>query len=160
MTEGPRRGVTRGYVGALILATLVFSAALVVATWGLLALGLNRDPVATPGVSKAAGPVLLTIALGALAWVLWKQAIELLRGQRRPSWTHIITGVGAVYLIWSLGGMLVGMSLEDTWLSPFSATAAAIWAVASLLFWAILTRRLYTDRPVPQWPWERKEEDE
>ncbi|WP_244301297.1 hypothetical protein [Leucobacter insecticola] len=52
------------------------------------------------------------------------------------------------------------MRIDETWLSPFAAVLAPIWAVAALLFWAILARRVYTDRPTPKWPWERAEGDE
>lgn len=158
MTESSRRGVTRGYVGGLILATVMVVLALVVAVWGLIALFSDREPVQTPGVASAAGPVIIAVALGMLAWGLWLQAVQLLRGLRTPPWGHtLVLAVGA-YLIWCLGGLLVGLTIEDTWFSPYVATLPVIFALGSFLFWAVLARRVFTDRPPPQWPWERRGE--
>ena len=156
MTEGSRRGVTRGYVGSLIFATGMVVLALVVAVWGLIALFSDRDPVQTPGVASAAGPFIIAVALGAFAWGLWLQAVQLLRGLRTPPWAHTLVLAGGAYLIWCLGGLLVGFSIDDTWLSPYAATLPVIFAIGSFLFWAVLARRVFTDRPPPQWPWERR----
>ena len=160
MSEGPRRGVTRGYVGGLIFATVIVAVALVVAVWGGLTLVPGLEPVTTDGVPRWAAPVVLVLALVALAVSLWNQALTLLRGRRGPSWGAILaTAVGA-YLLWALGGILAGMSIGETWLSPFAAALIPIWAASCLLFWAVLARRVYTDRPPPQWPWERRGEGE
>lgn len=160
MTEGARRGVTRGYVGGLVAACAIVAAALVVAAWGILGFALDREPVASDGVPRWAAPLLLALALGMLAIALWQQALTLLRGRRAPSWGSIVTTAVLAYLLWCLGGVLAGMSIEETWLSPYAAVLVPIWAVAAILFWAVLARRVYTDRPAPKWPWERREEDE
>ncbi|MFD5599411.1 hypothetical protein ACFWHR_05085 [Leucobacter sp. NPDC058333] len=159
MTPEPRRGVTRGYVGGLVGAAIITAAALLVAAWGGLALALNRDPVESGGVGAWVAPVILATGLGILGFTLWRQALTLLRGRRGPAWSSIVTVAVGSYLWWSLLGMLGGMSLGETWLSPFAATLPAIWAIAALLFWAVLARRVYTDRAAPQWPWERNERD-
>lgn len=158
MTESSRRGVTRGYVGGLILATVMVVLALVVAVWGLIALFSDREPVQTPGVVSAAGPVIIAGALGMLAWGLWLQAVQLLRGLRTPPWGHTLVMAVGAYLIWCLGGLLAGLSIEDTWLSPYAATLPVMFALGSFLFWAVLARRVFTDRPPPQWPWEGRGE--
>ncbi|MCB1273094.1 MAG: hypothetical protein KDB25_01670 [Leucobacter sp.] len=155
-----RRGVTRGYVVGLLVATVIVAVALVVATWGLLGMAIDREPVSTPGVSLPAAEVIVLFALVALAAGLWNQALVLLRGRRRPPWAHIVVlGFGA-YFVWCLGGLIAGLSIEDTWLSPFALALGLIWALCSLLFWAVLARRVYTERGVPQWPWERRGDDE
>ena len=160
MTEGPRRGVTRGYVAGLALAGVIVAAALLIATWGMLSLAMQRDPISSDGVPRWAAPVLLLLGLALLAAALWQQAIVLLRGRRGPAWGTVITVAGGVYLLWCLGGMLAGLSVDETWVSPFAAALPVIWAAASLLFWSVLARRVYTDRPAPKWPWERAGEDE
>ena len=71
MTESPRRGVTRGYVWGLIGAALIIAVAVTVAVWGLLGLATARQPVETPGVPPGAAPVIVFVALLALAWALW-----------------------------------------------------------------------------------------
>lgn len=158
MTSGSRREVTRGYVGGLLLAAVIVAAALLVATWGLLALALQRDPISSAGVPRWIAPLLLLAVLAALGAVLWQQALVLLRGRRAPAWGLLIVIAGGSYLLWCLGGVLAGLSIDETWTSPFAAALAPICAVASLLFWAVLARRVYTDRPAPRWPWEGRDE--
>ncbi len=158
MTDTPRRGVTRGYVGGLIFAIVVCSVAVVVASWGVLSLAVGRQPVETPDVPAGVAPVLLLGALVLLAWGLWRQSLQLLRGHRELPWASLIgLGVGA-YLVWSLGGIAFGFLITDTWLSPFAGLLVPIWAIAAVLCWAVLARRVYTDKPTPQWPWERRGE--
>ncbi|WP_449277760.1 hypothetical protein [Leucobacter sp. GX24907] len=156
MSEPGRRGVTRGYVGALIAACTILAASLVVASWGMLSLLADSEPIETDGVPRWAAPLILAVALGALAWGLWAQSIVLLRGRRSPSWTHLLVLSVGSYLIWCVGGMAAGASVDETWLSPYAGLLVPIWAVSSLACWAVLLRRVYTDRGVPRWPWERE----
>lgn len=159
MSEARRRGVTRGYVAALIAATCIVAVALVVATWGGISLGLGIEPVMTDPVPRAAAPIIIILALVVLAASLWRQALTLLGGQRGAAWGQIIITAGGSYLVWCLGGLLVGMSVPETWLSPYAFALSGSWVVASLCFWGVLARRVYTDKPPPRWPWERAEED-
>ncbi|MFT4233188.1 MAG: hypothetical protein QM606_10495 [Leucobacter sp.] len=151
--------MTRGYVGGLLAAAVIVAAALLIAVWGLLALALQRDPVTSGGVPVWAAPVALAVVLALLGWALWQQALVLLRGRRRPAWSIIVAISFGAYLVWCLIGILAGLSIDETWVSLFAASLVPICAAASLLFWAVLARRLYTDRPVPQWPWERRNEE-
>lgn len=159
MTAG-RRGVTRGYVGGLIAAADVVAFALLIAVWGLTSLALDREPVSSAAVPLWAAPILIVIGIALLSWSLWRQALALLRGRRGPSWSEIITVSLGAYLVWSLGGFLAGMSVEETFVSPFAALLVPIWGLSAILFWAVLARRVFTDRDVPKWPWERREEDD
>lgn len=158
MTEASRRGVTRGYVGGLIAAVAILGVALLIAVWGGIAYLTGTQPVATPGVWLMAAELIIAVTVGVLIWGLWAQAILLLRGRRTPPLGHTLVLAGGAYLIWCLGGMLFGLGVAETWLSPYAIALAAIWALCSLIFWAVLVRRVYTDRPVPQWPWERRGE--
>ncbi len=158
MTGASRRGVTRSYVGGLIAAVSVLAVALVIASWGIIGWLTGLEPVMTPGLWTPIGVVLVALALAALVWGLWLQALVLLRGRRTPPWAHtLVLGIGA-YLIWCLGGMLAGLGIDETWISPFALALALAWALCSLVFWAVLARRVYTDRPVPHWPWEGRDE--
>lgn len=159
MTASAPRRVTRGYAAALIFAAVIVATALLVAVWGLLSALAGRDPVASH-VKFWAAPFIVVLLLGVLAAGLWQQTLVLLRGRRRPSWGIVISLGGGAYLLWCLLGMLFGMDIADTWTSPFAGALAAIWAFASLLFWAVLARRVYTDRPPPRWPWERDGEND
>lgn len=159
MTGGSRRGVTRGYVGGLITAALIAAVTLVVAVWGLTGLALGIEPIVSD-VPRWAAPLILLVLVALLAVALWRQALELLRGRRAPAWGSIVSVSVGAYLLWSLGGILAGMSIQETWTSPFGIALVPIWCATCLLFWAVLARRVYTDRPVPKWPWERESEDE
>lgn len=161
-TAGVRavRGVTRGYVLALIVACVTFAMALIVALWGILSVLLERFPVSGVAVAMWVAPVVVIILLGVLAIFCWRAALILLRGRVLPAWGEIFSCASSVYLLWCLLGMLGGMPLEDTWLSPFAAALALVMVVAQLCFWLVLARRRYTLRETPRWPWERAEDDE
>ena len=158
VSSGSGRGVTRGYVFGLVGAAVVGAFALLLALWGLLAWATDREPISTPGVGLGAASVMFVCCLLLLAWGTWAQSILLLRGRRTPSWAHIITvGLGA-YLIWCVVGLAFGLHVEDSWASPFAGLIAMVWALAAFTAWAVLVRRVFTDRPVPKWPWEKRGE--
>ena len=160
MTEGAKRGVTRGYVLGLLGATLVVAAAIVVAVWGLLGMALGREPIETEDVPLWFGIVSIGLGLALLGALLWQQALSLLRGRKTPV-GGIMVGAGlGVYLVWGLCGIAAGLSTGETWFSPFAIVLIPIWVIAVTLFWLVLARRIYTDRPTPQWPWERREGQE
>ena len=158
MTEGHRRGVTRGYVGGLVFAVTIVAFALLLAAWGGLALATGGGPVSTPGIGLVISALIVLVCLAALAWGLWSQSLVLLRGRRGPSWAHILLVSIGGYLLWCLAGLLAGLSVEDTWISPYALSLALAWGIGAVLHWAVLARRVYTDRPTPQWPWERRGE--
>lgn len=158
MTENHRRGVTRGYVWGLVFAVAVVAFAILLAAWGGLTLLTGVGPVSTPGISLATAALIVLLCLIFLAWVMWNQSLLLLRGRRSPSWGHIVLAALGGYLLWGLGGTLFGLSIDDTWVSPFAGSLALAWAIGGLLQWAVLARRVYTDRETPQWPWERRGE--
>ncbi len=158
MTEGHRRGVTRGYAGGLVFAVAIAAFALLLIGWGSLALATGGGPISTPQVGRVVAAVLVVLCLAALAWGLWSQSLVLLRGRRSPSWAHIVLIAVGGYSVWCLGGLLAGLSIGDTWTSPYALVLALAWGLAALLHWAVLARRVYTDRPAPRWPWERRGE--
>lgn len=158
MNTSPRRGVTRGYVGGLIFAVVIVALALLIAAWGGLALATQGGPVSTPGIGLGVASIIIIVALAVLAWGLWSQALLLLRGQSAPPWAHMLLLGAGGYLIWCLGGLLAGLTIQDTWLSFYAVILGIVWAVASLLYWAVLARRVYTERPTPRWPWEKRGE--
>lgn len=158
MADGQLRRVTRAYVWGLIIASAITAIALLTACWGIIALSSDTLPVTTENIPYGVAIFIVVIALAAFIWSLWLQALELLRGKKTPAWSHIvITGV-AGYFIWSLIGVLAGFTLEETFKSPFAISLGIIWGLCSIMFWALLARRVYTQRAVPQWPWERRGE--
>lgn len=158
MTEHHRRGVTRGYVWGLVFAVVLVAFSLLVASWSAMSLATGGGPISTPGMSLGVAALMILLCLVALAWGLWSQSIVLLRGRRSPSWPHVVVISVGGYLLWCLAGILAGLMMVDTWLSPYPVILGIIWGLASLLCWALLVRRVYTDRPTPMWPWERRGE--
>lgn len=160
MSSGAKRGVTRGYVLGLLGATLVVAAAFVVASWGLVAMALDRQPIDTPDVPLWFGVLGIGLCLALLGWLLWRQALSLLRGNQAPVWGIVVSAAFGAYLIWGLWGILGGLAVAETWLSPFAWLLVPAWGLSVIVFWLVLARRIYTDRPTPQWPWERREGQE
>lgn len=158
MSSGRRRSVTRGYVWGLIFAVAITAFALMLLIWSGISLATGRAPVETPGVSFGSAPLAILICFLPMIWALWTQSVMLLKGDRSLPWTQLLLASLGGYLIWCLTGMLTGLSAAETWTSPYALAIALAWAIASLLCWAVLTRRVYTEREVPRWPWEDRED--
>lgn len=158
MSEGRRRGVTRGYAWGLILANTVVAVSVLIAVWGITAYLSGAGPVVTENVAFAFAELAVGVTLAALIWVLWSQTIAILRGRTSASWSHVLIAGLSGYLLWSLLGTAAGLSAQETWISPYALSLAIIWACSVIVGWALLTRRLYSDRATPQWPWEKRDE--
>ncbi|MGO3148278.1 MAG: hypothetical protein ACTIJ6_11440 [Leucobacter sp.] len=151
--------MTRGYVVGLIAATLILAASLVVASWGSIGIALDRAPISTRGIELWFGIITVGGGLVLLGILLWRQALAMLRGSATPAWGIIVGAAFGAYLIWCLFGVLGGLSIDETWVSPFAIVLAPIWAICASVFWLVLARRIFTDRPTPKWPWERRDEE-
>ncbi|MBC9937349.1 MULTISPECIES: hypothetical protein [unclassified Leucobacter] len=154
MVPGERRGVTRGYAVGLIGAVTLLAFALLVAGWGAIALATGTQPVQTDSVPFVAAPLAVGLSLALLGGMLWTSTVTLLRGTRTPPLAQSVVAACGAYLLWCLVGMLAGMSIGETWLSWYSVVLAVFWALAPLILWAVLTRRVYSDRRPPRWYWE------
>lgn len=158
MTEGARRGITRGYAAMIVFGTVTVAASLTVAVWGLLALGLDTEPVSTSGRPRWVPPAAIALGLAILAGTQWRQTIALLRGRPRPAWPQMLAAAVGAYLVWCLVGLALGLGSSETWTSPFALTLVPIWLLSSLMHWALIVRRVYGDRDRPRWPWERDDD--
>lgn len=148
--------MTRGYVAGLVFAVVITALTFVIVGWSAISFLAKRETISTPGIGVAFVPLTLLLLLLVLAWSLWVQSLVLLRGKRGPAWDHILLISVGAYLLWCLIGLLAGLSIDDTWVSPYAVAISLIWALSSVICWALLARRVYTDRPTPQWPWEHK----
>lgn len=153
----PQR-VTRGYAQGLVVAVTLFALALLVLSWGFITLSLDRNPVTTE-VSNLVAPMLIGVCLVMLVVLLWRELIRLLQGNR-PTWALGIVIPGFAYLIWCLLGTAFSFSIQETWVSPFVLSLVVSWAVSVMVFWWILTRKLYSGKGRPLWPWEKNGRDE
>lgn len=141
---------------SLVYASVFTAISLVVAGWGLTALGTGTHPVESP-ISEWVAPVIVAVCAALTLWTLWQQSLQLLRGDRTlPLGWAVTAGLGS-YLIWCVFGSLAGMTVQETWLSWYAWELVPAMAVVNLLCWLVLFRRVYTDRPTPQWPWEKRE---
>lgn len=150
--------ITRGYAVGVLAADAFFALSLLVMAWGFLSLGLETSPVTTQ-ISNLVAPALVVVCLAFLVVLLWRELMNLLRGNR-PSWALAIIAPGLAYLVWSLIGMAFSLTVSETWLSPFAFSLAGAWLIAVLVFWWIIMRKLYTGKGRPLWPWERNGLDE
>lgn len=152
----PRRKVTKAFVLGLAAMTSLFGLAVLVAAWGLLALATDTKPVESQ-VPFFVAPLIVFGALGELCWMLWLVALRTLRGNAAPPWgLAFLTSAGAV-VVWAVIGFLAGFSVSEALLGFYVLILAASWFLAAMLFWLLLARQVFTDRPTPMWPWERKE---
>lgn len=158
MNGDRRRRVTRAYVWGLIFAVVIVAFALMLLAWAAIALATGGAPVSTPGIGLGVAPLAVLLCLGLLVWGLWAQSLVLLRGARSVSWSHLLLVSLGSYMVWCAVGTLAGLSTAETWLSPYALAIALAWMFASLLCWAVLLRRVYTDRPAPRWPWEKHDD--
>lgn len=152
-----RRGVTRGQTWVILAGVVVAAVATVITSWAFLSLFGDLSPVATAGIAPAIGPGIIVMCAGLLLWVLWGQTLVLLRGDSRVPWGSAVVSAGGSYLVWCMLGMAVGMSVSDTWLSPFAVVLACVWACAVLMGWAVMCSRISAAPGRLVWPWERAE---
>ena len=155
----PRRKVTRAFVLTLAAFTTVLGISMVIAAWGLEALLTNSKPVEAD-LPFFVAPVIFLPEIALLFFLLWRAALATLRGHSGPPWTQmLLVGLGA-YLIWAVLGSLSGFSLRDAWMSVYVLSLVIIWMLSVFIFWILLARQVYTERPTPSWPWEQREQRE
>lgn len=143
----------------LIFASALLTVSLIVAFWGLTSLITLKFPVETQ-VPRTTAPGIIMVTIGVLAWSMWQQSLNVLRGHVAVPIGRAIGVAVVVYVIWSVLGMLAGMPAAETWLSPFAIELIPIFVLGALCGWWVLLRRVYTNKPTPQWPWEKKDQAE
>lgn len=151
-----RRKVTRGFVLGLVAMVTLFGLALVVASWGLLSLWLQVLPVESD-VPFIVAPLIVVVAVAQLFWMLWRVALTLLRGRSAPPWAQSFLVALIGYVIWGVLGLIAGLTAQEAWFSVFPLALAISWFISVHIFWLLLARQVYTERPTPLWPWERRE---
>jgi hypothetical protein len=148
--------VTKAFVLGLAAMATLFGLAVLVAAWGLLALATDTKPVESQ-VPFFVAPLILVIALAELYGMLWLIALRALRGNSAPPWGLAFLASAGAVVVWAVIGFLAGFSVAEAFLGFYVLALAASWFLAAMLFWLLLARQVFTDRPTPLWPWERNE---
>lgn len=160
----------RAYVSVVALFAAVLYLALIVAVFGLIALGANIDVIADPRIGPLVGPVMVgACVITLLILLVWTAVQEPPR--RHPVSPVVAVGVGlACFLVYIVAGVVSGavgdprdallyvlFGLEQIG-SVFSLSIGVLACVVTLLFQAVLAGR-FRDRGRPRWPWEKDSEE-
>jgi len=154
------------------IATAAFSAmlyvALVVAAFGVLSLLLDRDVIAATDAGALLGPIMVTVSVLVLVWVVLGAA---LRAPAPLTRVPVVTVAGAglaAYLSYCVsGGVLYSLGAGELFSSvifigrelvgPFAiAVLICGWVVAVLFFLVLLARN--NGSGAPQWPWQKDDD--
>lgn len=154
-----RRRVTRTFVLTLAAFVTIFALALLVGSWGLLSLALDSKPIESD-IPFQATPLVIAVAVFELFWLLWRFALSILRGSVRGPWLFAVLAGALAYLTFGLLELIVGLNPREAFFTVYPLTLALSWFVAVPVFYALLSRQVFTDRPAPAWPWERRERQE
>lgn len=154
-----QRRVTRTFVLALAGFVTLFALALLVASWGLLSFALGTKPVESD-LPFQTTPLVISLAVLELFWLLWRFALTILRGTAMNPWLFALITATLAYLTFGTLEVLAGLSPREAFLTVYPFTLFLAWFVAVPLFFVLLTRQVYTNRPAPMWPWERREREE
>ena len=161
---------------ALVLALFAggLYAALIVASFGMLSLFLDRDVITDPQAGPLAGPIMVAAAVAALVLVMLQTAVGAGRGGRartaEPMHTvpilSVVLAAASAYLVYGVsGGIVVSIGGGDPLRAPLFAftqlatpfaVAVAVWAaVVGLLYFVLLIWRANGGQR-PRWPWEKR----
>ena len=156
---GPVRPLT-----AVALATVTF-VALVIGSFGVLALVLGEDPVEAPGIGQAPGIAATVVAALVFGAGLWATV-----GRRHPdsgpsfwsaAWIALAAGLAYTATLW-IAALVTGADfgaaggaagrIATSWFGVALVLSAFVCAWGGIALVRTRTRR-------PRWPWEDEEED-
>ncbi len=147
--------------------SVVLYVALIVAAFGVLSLLLNRDVIDQADAGALLGPLMITIAVLALVWVLLS---SVLRSPERlthvPPLPIFVAGIAAYVSYCVFGGVIYSLSVGELFrlvvfiggemTSPFAiAIAVTGWLIGFLFFVVLLAKP--DGAGAPAWPWEKND---
>ncbi|WP_223170685.1 hypothetical protein [Microbacterium sp. NIBRBAC000506063] len=146
---------------AVVLATVLFFA-LAIMGLGALSYYTDTDVIAVPGLGQAPGVLAMGAAVAAFSGTLWTTVRP-----ARPSFTPVLitalaTPLAHLFVLWLVllvtgSGLLVATTVAgDLVRGGFSLVLLLAAAVAA--WGGVALRR--TRSTGPQWPWERRADDE
>ncbi|WGD36763.1 hypothetical protein [Lysinibacter sp. HNR] len=158
MEPQPSRPNQSLYCTVAALMLTVLAGALTIATWGFIALFTASDPIETADISLVVGPLSIVLALVVMFLSMFRIGKSLQHGHSRLPWSLILlAGIGA-YLVAAIVFFAVGLPPHESFYSAFLLALLPIGWLCALCYWAMVARRIYTDRGRPRWPWENPED--
>lgn len=168
----------RRYAFVLAIFALGLYLALVVASFGMLSLFLNREVVSQSDAGPLVGPAMVGAAIGVLLIVMWAAVARLRAPMHTVPVSYVVLASALSYLAYGLvGGIVYGLGersagiegssgvasepvsglifLSQQLTSPFAAAVAAWSAVVALLYFVLLIWRANGGQR-PRWPWEKR----
>lgn len=161
---------------ALVLALFACGlyAALIVASFGMLSLFLDRDVITDPQAGPLVGPIMVAAAVAAVLLVMLQTALgtgstgksrRTLEPMQTVPLLSVLLAAASAYLVYGVsGGIIVSIGSGDPLraplfaiaqlASPFAAAVAAWAAVIGLLYFVLLIWRAHGGQR-PRWPWEK-----
>lgn len=171
----------RRYAAVLAVFALGLYLALIVASFGMLSLFLDRDVVAQAEAGALVGPLMVGAAVAAVALVMWAGVARAHGLMHTVPLSFVVLAAAVSYLLYGIaGGIAYGLLastapiersssgaggaadpvtglifMSQQLASPF-AVAVAVWAaVVSLLYFVLLIWRTHGGQR-PRWPWEKR----
>ncbi|MFC4222611.1 hypothetical protein [Lysinibacter cavernae] len=158
MNAPGRPSNVRRYAIVAAFMVAILASAVVITTWGFLALFSGADPI-TKDVPLFVGPLMVGFGMIALLGILLSIGRELLLGRPKFPWLlAVFAGIGP-FLVTGIAGFLSGLPPTDTFSNSFVLAIVPIGWLAALLYWAVTVRQIFTDRPRPRWRWENEDDE-
>lgn len=167
-------GSDRSFAVVIAAFATVTYAAVLFATFGVITVLINREPISTPDAGPLVGPSMFAVAalvtFSFLAWLGVGASAPSLPNQRRrvSVWLSLLTGLAAYVAYLVAGGILLANTLGASFDlvsypvrmlgSPFTISAGVFAFVVALLYQLVIAGR-FRDRAQPQWPWERDDDE-
>ncbi|TFD51781.1 hypothetical protein E3T43_15985 [Cryobacterium sp. Hh7] len=160
----------RKYAITMAAFSVVLYVALIVASFGVLSLLLNRDVINETDAGALLGPLMVTTAVLALVWVILS---AVLRSPERltqvPPLPIFLAGVAAYLAYCVFGGVFYSLGAGELFrsvifiggemTSPFAISVAVCgWLIAFLYFVVLLAKP--DGSGTPEWPWQKDDDNE
>ena len=158
----------RKYAITVVAFSVALYVALIVASFGVLSLLLDRDVINETDAGALLGPIMVTTAALALVWVVLS---AVLRSPERlthvPPLPIFMAGTAGYLGYCVSGGVFYGLGAGELFrsvvfiggemMSPFAISVAVSgWLIAFLFFVVLLGRP--ANGGAPEWPWEKNDD--
>lgn len=156
------------YAAAVAVFATALYVALVIATFGMTSLVLNRDVIADPSAGPLVGPVMTGVAVLVVFFSFLSIALRVPEAAQQV-WIGraVLIGIGAYFTFCFIGGILIGAASGELFgftgflgrqlLSPFAAAVGILAFAVALVFMLVLASHV-GNKGRPRWPWEKHDD--